>query len=238
MLSLLEIEKTRTTAYHPMGNGQVENFNKSIKSMLTTTVNDMGNDWDEKLQSCLMAFRSSEQESTGETPFFMTFGSEMTLPLDLLVSPPEEPVHLTKFSQDMCRNLTEAHQRVHDHLGKAQRRQTANYDRFAQRGGYNVGDRVWRYSHALKTDEAAKFHKRWMGPYIIVEKISEVTYRVQLEGGLGTKVRTVHFNDLKLCHGPIVEVSPNKSRMKKHRRLRPHQPPVRPSAHQGRDTAG
>jgi transposase InsO family protein len=80
MCKLLGIEKTRTTAYHPQGNGQVENWNKSMKKMLMTLVDDNCRDWDEKLPSALMAYRSSVQESTRETPFAMMFGAEMQIP--------------------------------------------------------------------------------------------------------------------------------------------------------------
>ena len=38
MCHLLEINKTRSTAYHPEGNGQIENLHKTLKSMLKAKV--------------------------------------------------------------------------------------------------------------------------------------------------------------------------------------------------------
>ena len=35
---MLEINKTRSTAYHPEGNGQIENLHKTLKSMLKAKV--------------------------------------------------------------------------------------------------------------------------------------------------------------------------------------------------------
>jgi len=35
---MLEIKKSRTTAYYPAGNGQVENANKTVKSLLMAKV--------------------------------------------------------------------------------------------------------------------------------------------------------------------------------------------------------
>ena len=59
MCHLLEINKTLSTAYHPEGNGQIENLHKTLKNMLKARVEDDPQGWDEQLDYCMMAFRSS-----------------------------------------------------------------------------------------------------------------------------------------------------------------------------------
>ena len=59
MCHLLNINKTRSTAYHPEGNGQVENLHKTLKSMLKARVDDDPQGWDEQLDYCMMAFRTT-----------------------------------------------------------------------------------------------------------------------------------------------------------------------------------
>ena len=39
------VEKSRTTPYHPMGNGQVERFNQTLLKMLGTLENNQKSDW-------------------------------------------------------------------------------------------------------------------------------------------------------------------------------------------------
>ena len=79
---LLRINKTRSTAYHPKGNGQIENLNRTMKSMLTARAEEQPGHWDEQLDFCMMAYWSSLHSSTGHAPFELVFGHEMRLPLD------------------------------------------------------------------------------------------------------------------------------------------------------------
>ena len=85
MCDVLEIKKTRTTPYHPAGNGQVENFKRTLKSLLKVRVTENTNTWDEHLGACLMAYRSSIHKSTCYTPFHLMFGREIRLPLDIML---------------------------------------------------------------------------------------------------------------------------------------------------------
>ena len=90
MCQLLSINKTRTSTYHPEGNGQVENLHKTLRSMLKARVEDNPATWDEHLDFCMMAYRSSVHSSTGHTPFELMFGREMRIPLDVMVGGAED----------------------------------------------------------------------------------------------------------------------------------------------------
>jgi transposase InsO family protein len=62
---LLQIQKTRTTPYHPQSDGMVERNNRTILTMLSAFVNEHQNDWDEHLPYISMAYRAAEHETTG-----------------------------------------------------------------------------------------------------------------------------------------------------------------------------
>ena len=93
---LLGIGDTRTTPYRPQANGLVEQFNKMS---LTSYVQQDQKDWDLHLQRVLLAFGSSVQESTGWSPFFLMFGKEVRLPIDLLYGPPSPAVYVHDIQQ-------------------------------------------------------------------------------------------------------------------------------------------
>ena len=66
---LLGFHKVNTTAYHLQTNGLVEMFNRTLIDMLTKIAKLNGNNWDEELPYVLFAYRSTVQESTGQSPF-------------------------------------------------------------------------------------------------------------------------------------------------------------------------
>ena len=90
MCQLLSINKTLSSAYHPEGNGQVENLHKTLRSMLKARVEDNPATRDEHLDFCLMAYRSSVHSSTGHNLFELMFSREMRIPLDVMVGGAED----------------------------------------------------------------------------------------------------------------------------------------------------
>ncbi|CAG2221579.1 unnamed protein product [Mytilus edulis] len=64
---LLEISKTRTTAYHPSSNGMIERFNRTLAGMIKSFINSNANNWDLYINLLLSAYRSSPHPATGHT---------------------------------------------------------------------------------------------------------------------------------------------------------------------------
>ena len=81
---LLEIKKTHTTPYHPQCNGIVERFNRTLLGMLVTTVDSYPSSWEQNIRRVCLAYNSSVHASTGFSPFFLMFGRQVKLPVDLM----------------------------------------------------------------------------------------------------------------------------------------------------------
>ena len=58
-----------TSGGHPQSNDQVEDFNRTLKQMLTKVASSRGRNWDKVLGAVLFVYRSTPHQSTGETPF-------------------------------------------------------------------------------------------------------------------------------------------------------------------------
>ena len=79
---------TRTTAYHPQGNAQVERFNHTLETMIAKTVSEHQQDWDQHIPKLLFAYRIAIHEATGYTPFHVIFGRSPVLPVDIMMGIP------------------------------------------------------------------------------------------------------------------------------------------------------
>ncbi|GAA50551.1 transposon Ty3-I gap-Pol polyprotein [Clonorchis sinensis] len=195
---IMNIKKTRTTAYHPEGNGMVERTNRTLKGLLKAFINhETFEQWDVALPRCLLAYRATIQTSIGQTPSFMTTGREMRIPSDtLLPTPPPEALYSSVFVRRLQAGLVRGHELARQHLRASQRYQKDYYDRTAQDRLFNPGDRVWLYEPAPPSGIPAKFHRAWKGPYTIEQALTDVTYRLVHPGKPGWST-VVHVNRLK-----------------------------------------
>ena len=201
--ALLGIKKTRTTPYNPKSDGMVERFNRTLLGMLVTMIdpNENQQDWDRHIPFALAAYRSTVHETTQETPNMMMFGREVTHPLDLSANQPAAPQLNTDYAENLRNRMDDIHTRVTEQTDKNMRRQKRNYDRHASNETLSSGQFVWLRNNFRKKGISPKLTNRWEGPYRIITRLSDVTYRIQLTPW--TKPKIVHFDRLKPHEGPI-----------------------------------
>lgn len=79
----LSIIHRRTTPYNPQANGQAESTNKVLCAILRKTVSAHARDWDQKLTATLWAYNLTYKKATGYTPYFLTYGQECIVPMEM-----------------------------------------------------------------------------------------------------------------------------------------------------------
>ena len=198
---ILDIDKTRTTPFHPQSDGQVERFNRTLLEMLRSKVCEDQTDWDEQLSSCLMAYRSSVHESTGETPNQLMLGRELEVPLDVITElPPDAPRSSSAYVEALQKRLASAHEAARTMLKKSAVRQKMNYDKRLSSNPYQVGDSVWLLNNRRKKGKSPKLTCPWGGPYLVISVLSDVVYRIQKSPR--TKPKVIHADRIKPYLGP------------------------------------
>ena len=208
LCDLIDAAKTRTTPYHPQGDGQVERLNKSLVKILSKLISDHRRDWADFVPKAVLAYNTSVHESTGFTPYRLMFGREAILPLDALLRLETTPSQgsartYPNYVVEQKQQLEETEQIVRENLKRAQRSQKAYYDTKCHGQRFRVGDRVW-YRNRTRT-RRKKFLKPWCGPWKVVKALSDVTYRIEEERrkpGKRRQRKVVHFNYLKPCFSP------------------------------------
>ncbi|RTK55992.1 hypothetical protein DRJ74_15345, partial [Enterococcus faecalis] len=72
-LTDLGIRQKFSSVEHPQTNGQVQSVNKIILLGLKKRLDDKKGAWADEVASVLWFYRTTEQSSTGETPFRLTY---------------------------------------------------------------------------------------------------------------------------------------------------------------------
>ena len=100
------IKKSRTTPYHPQGNGVCERFNRTLHGMLSTLSRDQREIWPRYLSSLTAVYNSTPHAVTGFSPHYNLFGVEPHLPMDRFAMGTEEAV---TTHHEWVRKLQETH---------------------------------------------------------------------------------------------------------------------------------
>ena len=78
----LGITNRYSTPAYPQGNGQAEAVNNVIMSGFKKRLDDAKGRWVEELPHVLWAYRTTPRRSIGETPFSMSYGTEVVIPIE------------------------------------------------------------------------------------------------------------------------------------------------------------
>ncbi|XP_057444260.1 uncharacterized protein LOC130736441 [Lotus japonicus] len=77
------IEMRFASVEHPQTNGQAESANKVILEGLKKKLDEAKGLWAEELPGVLWAYNTTEQSSTRETPYRLTYGTDVMLPVEI-----------------------------------------------------------------------------------------------------------------------------------------------------------
>ncbi|KAI3352053.1 hypothetical protein L3Q82_020864 [Scortum barcoo] len=129
-------------------------------------------------------YRTAVQESTRCTPAVLMFGHELRTPVDLIFGPPPEPEVEGEPGLDYLYHLRERLNEVHNltrqTLAAAGVRQKRAYDSRCSGGEFAAGAQVWVYCPERKKGLSPKLMSHWIGPCTVLERLSDVVYRVRL----------------------------------------------------------
>jgi len=197
LLKMLRIKKLSTTSYHPQCNGLTERFNRTLADMLSMYVNDTHTDWDDYAAHAAFAYNTSWQESVKNTPFFLVYGRNAVLPMDVVLLP-SMPNNVNRRLQQIAEPLVTARQNARKCLEDSQRRSAKRYNDKHRPVKLTVGQKVWRFVPYRKVGLAEKLLHRWRGPYELLAQTSPVNFRVRhLVTGAED---VVHVSQLKMAH--------------------------------------
>ena len=191
---LLKIYKIHTTPYQ--SDGLVEHFNRT---MLATTVHD--NPIESHLKKVCMVYNTSVHSSTGFSPFYLMFGRQAKLPLDIVYgsAPTKAELH-HQYARKLKQTLERAYSTVRERVGTAVERAKETYNGKVHGDSFDAGDLVWLNNPVVPRGVPRKLHCPWSGLFKIVKMILSAVYRIQDQRTSRSRRRiVVHFDRLKRC---------------------------------------
>uniref|UniRef100_A0A9J7ZL63 Gypsy retrotransposon integrase-like protein 1 n=1 Tax=Cyprinus carpio carpio TaxID=630221 RepID=A0A9J7ZL63_CYPCA len=182
LMQLAGVRKSRTTAYHPMGNGHTERFNRTLGSMIRALPPRAKQKWPQMLQTLTFAYNCTAHESTGYAPFYLMYGRIPRLPIDIMfhsVGRDEDITDYGSYVAKMRDNLKEALNIAQVNASASQQRQAEFYNRRIKGCDIEEGDRVLLANKGERGRR--KLADKWESvPYVVVSKDPRChTYRVK-----------------------------------------------------------
>ena len=198
---LLGIRHTKSHTYCAFNNSAVERWHLTLEQSITTQASHKPRSWDQYVALSVLSYNCQKHSSTGYSPFKMMFGEEARLPLDLMFGStpsdhepcPHEYVHWLENA------LIDTYNKANKNVSGKLKYMKRHYDLKAYGKPHEVGDLIWILKGKYEGRKVPKLVKPFKGPYIIREKLSNISYRAE---NLTSpyEICLVHFNRTKKCY--------------------------------------
>ena len=193
---MLSIRKTRTTPYHPQCDGLVERFKCTLHA--SKIIHSTGNNMYARYAWLITLMFILQLDSHHS---ILCLVDKHTYQLTSSLEPTSQNCNLQNAAT-LENQLTTAFETAHKQMGRQHLHQKEYCDKKLHGQAYQKGNLVWLHSSVIKKGQHRKLHHPWTGPYQVLEKISEATYRIkQVVGRRQCKI--VYFDILKPCPSNI-----------------------------------
>ena len=184
LCSNYDIYKTRTTSYHPEGNGQCERMNRTLQNLLRTLQMEEKEYWTKHIPYLVFAYNCTPHSTTGYSPYALMFGRDPKLPIDMILGNdnPDE-INIKKYWDMVQKN------HIHEISDKKQEKNESEIP---------IGTIVYLRQHPLGRNKIQSTYGE--EKFIIKEILSPQTYDIQPVIASRTRYkgkRVVHRRELR-----------------------------------------
>ncbi|KHJ83706.1 integrase core domain protein [Oesophagostomum dentatum] len=208
---LLHIDRYFTTPYHHEGNGACERVFATFQEMLRTYISANQLDWDLFLPACTFSYNTSIHTSTNESPFFLMFGRDPILNIDLLLRhslqnhvPSDSDASI--YKESLVATLHSTWSAAVAYNSKRSAIMKRHYDKSHLRpASIQVGDRVFLRDFSPKPGLSQKLCYPWLGQFRVIA-IDPPHLTIVSITSPQTPPKRVHMNQVKKCFtlsGPV-----------------------------------
>ncbi|GFW62174.1 retrovirus-related Pol polyprotein from transposon 17.6 [Trichonephila clavipes] len=176
---VMGIHKRHISSYSAHVNGRVEKPNQSLANILAS-ISQNTNDWDEQLPHTMLALNSAIHEATYTSPFFLEHGRDIRLSYTYEKNS-DTPQNKYEYVEKLLPSLEHTFNKVLNNL----KDQEASHVELSTRAtkqhhyDYKIGSLCFIKTPNIKSNLSPKLRPKFEGPYRVIERFSNVNYRVQ-----------------------------------------------------------
>ena len=199
LCQLYGIEKSRTTAYHPQGNGQCERFNRTLHDLLRSLPPEKKRMWPKYISQLVWSYNTSIHRSTGHSPYSLLFGVPPRLPIDFLLEADDSP-ETRSWDEWVCQHqerLRVARDLARKNLGEAAEYRQQHHNQQVRDPGFKVSQLVYLKDH--RGQGRRKIQDVWSPVLYQVARVPTAPggpYTITLADGTGN-VRQVNRTEMR-----------------------------------------
>ncbi|GJV45653.1 putative nucleotidyltransferase, ribonuclease H [Tanacetum coccineum] len=206
-----------STTFHPQTDGQSERTIQTLEDMLRACALEWTGSWDEYLCLVEFAYNNSWHASIKAAPFELLYGRKCRAPICWM-----KEVRLIE-GPELIEITNEKVAVAKEKLKEARSRQKSYADKHRRDLEFQVGDRVFLkvspFRGVKRFGIKGKLSPRFIGPFEILERIGEVSYRLALPPQLShvhdvfhvSLLRGYHYHPLHVASYPFDQIQPDMS---------------------------
>jgi hypothetical protein len=187
-----------SSAYHPQTDGQTERTNQVLEDMLRACALKHGGSWDKSLPYAEFSYNNSYQASLKMSSFEALYGRKCRTPLYW-----DQTGERQLFGPEIIQEAEEQVQQIRENLRTAQSRQKSYADTRRRLLEFKEGDYVYLKVSPLRGMRRfkikGKLSPRFIGPFLILKRVGEVAYQLELPDHLANVHNVFHVSQLKKC---------------------------------------
>ena len=161
------------TSSHPQANGQTKVMNRMLLKIIKAKLDDAKGTRPEELPNVLWAYKTTTRTPIGETPFRLTYGTEVVIPIEVGVTSIRRETFNEECNDDELRLnldcLVEVRDKTSSKMTKYQLKMAEYYNKRVKLKRLDIGDLVLcKITTATKDPAQGKLGPTWEGPYRVV----------------------------------------------------------------------
>lgn len=144
----------------------------------------------------MFTYNTTPHTVTNYTPFELMYGYQAEIPT-ALKNPPKPTYTYDDYAKELREKLRATNQVAKSKIKEDKQKAKEYYDKSSKLIKYKIGDKVLLHDETVRRGRSKKLDSKWIGPYEIIEKHSDVNYTIKK----GRKTVRIHINRIK----PFIE---------------------------------